>query len=149
MSLTAITPYLTVPDAKEAIAWYQKVFDATQPERNLEGPDGSTIHGMIQIGDGHVMLSDHNPDWGTHTPAELGGTPVRINVVFPNVDEVAKLTEENGGKILEPVADQFYGMRAGRIQDPFGHVWIISQWLEEISADEMQRRFDEMTKADS
>jgi len=52
--------------------------------------------------------------------------------------------EKAGGKVLFPVADQFYGFRSGRFQDPFGHVWIVSKVLEELSPKEMQKRMDAM-----
>ena len=52
-----------------------------------------------------------------------------------------------GAKVLIPVDDQFYGYRAGRIEDPFGHVWIVSQLIEPLSQEEMQRRLDAMFAA--
>ena len=52
--------------------------------------------------------------------------------------------ERAGAKVLIPVDDQFYGYRAGRIENPFGHVWIVSQLIESFSQKEMQRRLDKM-----
>jgi uncharacterized glyoxalase superfamily protein PhnB len=34
------------------------------------------------------------------------------------------------------------GKRQGRLRDPFGHLWIISQELEALSPEEVQRRVD-------
>jgi PhnB protein len=42
--------------------------------------------------------------------------------------------------MLIPVADQFYGDRAGRLADPFGHVWIIATHTEDVAPEEMQKR---------
>jgi PhnB protein len=47
-----------------------------------------------------------------------------------------------GAKVIFPVRDHFYGHRAGRIQDPFGHLWILSKVLETLSPEEVQRRMD-------
>ncbi len=55
--------------------------------------------------------------------------------------------EKAGGKVLIPVADQFYGYRSGRLEDPFGHIWIVSEVIEELSPEEMQRRMEEMMKS--
>jgi PhnB protein len=38
------------------------------------------------------------------------------------------------------LADQFYGERGGRLRDPFGQQWMLSQRIEELSRDEMGRR---------
>jgi PhnB protein len=47
-----------------------------------------------------------------------------------------------GAKILIPLADQFYGDRSGRLEDPFGHVWLVSTHIEDVSPEEMQRRME-------
>jgi PhnB protein len=39
-----------------------------------------------------------------------------------------------------PLADQFYGERGGRLRDPFGHQWMLSQVIEEVPPEEMERR---------
>jgi PhnB protein len=48
--------------------------------------------------------------------------------------------------VVFPPKDQFYGERSGRIRDPFGHEWNIGHHLEEVAADEMQRRYTAMMK---
>ena len=42
--------------------------------------------------------------------------------------------------MLRPVADQFYGDRGGKFQDPFGHIWWIATHIEALSPEEIQRR---------
>lgn len=46
---------------------------------------------------------------------------------------------------MEP-KDQFYGERSGSLRDPFGHRWNIGHHIEDVTPDEMQRRYTEMTK---
>ncbi|RKH91028.1 VOC family protein, partial [Corallococcus sp. AB038B] len=49
------------------------------------------------------------------------------------------------GAVLErPIKDEFYGDRVAHIQDPFGHRWSLSMRIEEVSPEEMQRRFLKM-----
>ena len=45
-----------------------------------------------------------------------------------------------GAEVLYPLADQFYGDRAGRLRDPFGQQWMMSQRIEDLGAEEMRRR---------
>ena len=64
-----------------------------------------------------------------------------------DLDATMFKAEKAGGKVAIPVGDEFYGYRSGRFKDPFGHIWIISKIVEELSPEEMQRRMDEMTKS--
>jgi len=40
--------------------------------------------------------------------------------------------------------DQFWGDRAGAVRDPFGNVWWVGTHVEDVSAEELQRRMQEM-----
>ena len=69
-----------------------------------------------------------------------------LNIEVEDADAVASKATQAGATILIEVADQFYGYRSGRLADPFGHEWILSQKLEDLSQEEMQARMDEMYK---
>jgi hypothetical protein len=43
----------------------------------------------------------------------------------------------------------FYGLRQGRLRDPFGHVWSVTTPLEDVTPAEMQRRLDAMMKSEN
>lgn len=133
---------LVVRDAKAAIEFYRQVFGA-EHLYNLTMPDGAVAHGEFKIGDTIVTIADEDPQWGNKSPETLGGTPVVLNVKVDDPDATIAKAEAAGGKVLRPVSDQFYGYRSGRIQDPSGHVWIVSKVVEELPPEEMQRRMDE------
>lgn len=135
-----VTPYLAVDDAAAAVAYYAQAFGAVELPGRLTGPDGKIGHTAIRIGDSVVMLADISPGFN-RSPHELGGTPVVLHLMVDDVDATAQRAVDAGAEILIPVADQFYGMRAGRIRDPFGHVWILGKFIEKISVEEMERRF--------
>jgi hypothetical protein len=40
-----------------------------------------------------------------------------------------------------PSKTSFYGDRSGKLEDPFGHQWHVQTHKEDMSAEEMQRRF--------
>jgi PhnB protein len=50
--------------------------------------------------------------------------------------------EQAGATVVHPIEDHFYGERQGRLRDPFGHVWVVTQRLKEMSAEEIQRGVD-------
>lgn len=48
----------------------------------------------------------------------------------------------SGAEVVYPLADQFYGERGGRLRDPFGQQWMLSQRTEQLTLEEMKRRAD-------
>ena len=112
----------------------------------LSGPDGTLGHAEIKIGDALIMLADEYPDYGNLSPKTLGGSAVRLHMYVVNVDAFFERAVAAGAKVLIPVADQFYGDRSGRLEDPFGHVWLISTHVEDLTPEECDRRMAEFSK---
>jgi len=140
----ALNPYITVKNTAEAIAFYERAFAAKETAGRLTDSTGRVMHAELTIGDSIIMLADEMPEFGNASPETLGGTPVVLNLNVEDADAVAKAAEGAGAEVLFPVADQFYGYRSGRLKDPFGHIWVLSQLLEELSDEEMQRRANEL-----
>ena len=134
-----ITPYLAVAGAGDAIDFYTKVFGARERMR-MPGPDGRIGHAELEIGNSLIMLADEFPDMGHRGPKTVGGTPVTINIYVEDVDDVFERAVEAGAKELRPVENQFYGDRTGQLEDPFGHKWSIGTHVEDVPADEMEKR---------
>ena len=143
-----ITPYLCIKDAARAIEFYKKAFGATEVMRLVDPTNGKIGHAQIQIGASMVMLADEFPEMGILSPQSLGGSPVSISLFVEDVDALASQAIAAGAKVLGPVADQFWGERSGKFEDPFGHIWLIQTRTEEVSPEEMQRRYDDFMKQD-
>ena len=133
------TPYLSTNGAAAAIEFYKKAFGAIETMR-LTGPDGKVGHAEITIGAARIMLADERPEIGFPSPQKLGGSPVIIHLYVEDVDAVFSQATAAGAKVLRPVADQFYGDRAGQFEDPFGHVWFLATHTEDVSPEEIERR---------
>lgn len=142
---TTATAYLSIRDAAAAIEFYKKAFGATELMR-LSGPGDKISHACIQIGGASIMLADEFPEAGFLSPQAVGGSPVRILLDVEDVDALAKQAVAAGATEVRPVKDQFYGVRSGQFADPFGFTWIISMRTEELTFEEMQKRFDAITK---
>ncbi|MFO0979196.1 MAG: VOC family protein [Planctomycetaceae bacterium] len=139
----SVTPYLLVRGAQEAMAFYAKVFDAKEIMK-LVGSDGRVGHAEISIGTSRVMLADEHPEMDFLGPQSRNGTTVTILLYVENVDEVFDRAIEAGATELRPLCDQFYGDRSGTLTDPWGHIWTIATHIEDVSKEEMDRRFREM-----
>jgi PhnB protein len=135
----AITPYLIVDGAAKAIDFYKAAFGAAELFR-FPGPDGRLGHAELRIGDSVIMLADQFPEREIHAPGGLGGSPVSIMLYTEAVDQVVERAVGLGAKIKRPVENQFYGDRSGTIEDPFGHQWHVATHVEDVSAEEMERR---------
>jgi PhnB protein len=141
----AITPYLIIKGAANAIDYYKRAFGAVELMR-VPGPDGKIGHAEIRIGDSTVMLADEHAELNQRSPQSLGGTPVSLLVYVERVDEVFKRAVTSGAKELRPVKDQFYGDRSGTLQDPFGHTWTVATHVEDIPPEEMRRRLEKYSQ---
>lgn len=141
MKRPTLTPRLVVAGATEAISFYEAVFGARELERYAT-PDGRVVHAALALGDAVLALTDAAPESQNTDPRALGGSPVILTLEVDDPDAVAEEIVRRGGRVIFPIADQFYGHREGRIEDPYGHVWILSKLLEELSPEEIQRRVD-------
>lgn len=136
-----VIPYLMVDDAAKAIDFYTSAFGFKERMR-MPGPGGSIGHAELEIGNSVIMLADEFPDMGALGPKTVGGTPVSVAVYVEDVDATFKKAIDGGAKELRPVEDQFYGDRAGQLEDPFGHKWSVMTHIEDVPPDEMAKRVE-------
>lgn len=142
--MRGVMAYLQVQNTGDAIAWYERVFDAKEVRARLVAPNGTCMNAEIEIAGTRLMLADETPDVGSVSPTTSGGTSVVLDVHVTDVDAVFSRAIEAGAEEVYPLADQFYGDRAGRIRDPFGHHWIIATHIKDVSEEEMVAAFQAM-----
>jgi PhnB protein len=114
---------LTVKDASAAVDFYVRAFGATEGSR-LQTPTGQVVAQMFVEGLVFYVV-DENPDAFNLSPETLGGTSVRLSLIVADPDETTAQALAAGATEVFPVDDQSYGLRQGRVADPFGHHWII------------------------
>jgi uncharacterized glyoxalase superfamily protein PhnB len=136
--------YLCVRDAAKAIEFYRSVFGAVEKLRLVES-GGRVGHAELDFNGTTLMLSEEYPEYGINGPEKIGGTPVTIHWHVDNADEVIGRAVDAGAVLERPPQDQFYGERSGCFRDPFGHRWNIGHHIEDVSAEEMQRRYTALT----
>lgn len=124
----AAFPRLIVRDADAAIGFFEKALGARLIERFAE-PGGRVAFARLASGDFTFSLSEEVPEWGWTSPITLGGSPVLMQLDLDDCDAVAARMEAEGAEIVIPIKDRSYGKREGRLRDPFGHLWILSQEL--------------------
>lgn len=142
MAGAALSPYLTVSNASDAIAFYVAAFGATESFRLVDPADGRIGHAEILIGGVTLMLSDEYPDFGALAPETVGGSPVKFLIAVEDCDAAMAKAVGQGATEVRPVKDQFFGDRQGTLVDPFGHSWTLSSKIEAVDPAEMQARWD-------
>jgi PhnB protein len=139
----AVTPYLIVDNAAKAIEFYMQAFGATEFVR-LADATGKVMHAELRVNNSPIMLADEFPEMGYRSPRSLGGSPVSMLLFVEDVDALVASATAAGAVETMPAADQFDGDRRGTLTDPFGHVWLVAGRKEDITVDELQRRFQAM-----
>jgi PhnB protein len=139
----SVTPNLVVRNAANAIAFYVKVFGATEVTR-LEKADGRVWHAELRIGDSVLYLSDELPYSSVRAPSPEAFPSTEIRIYVEDADAVFRGAIEAGARSKRAVADVFWGDRMGIVADPFGHTWVISTHVRDVPAEEVRRIGEKM-----
>lgn len=123
-----IVAYLTVKGGLDAISFYERAFDAELYNSKIDDDGKRVVHAVLGMFGTMIMLSDEFPEYSPEmkAPTALRGTTVTLHVGFDKaakVDAAIKKASNAGCKVTAPAEDAFWGMRYGRVLDPFGHAW--------------------------
>jgi PhnB protein len=141
-----VFPYLRIRNARQAIEFYERAFGAVELFR-LEEPGGRIGHAQLRFGPSVVMLAEESPERGSLSPLALGGTSFLLHLHVDDVDEFTRRVVAAGATLIMEPTTQFYGERSSRVRDPFGHEWLLGSTVENVSTDEMQRRYTNLLSA--
>ena len=135
----SVTPSFTFRDSQKAIDFYKKAFGAKVLDvfPNLTGR--GIMHATMQIGNAILMMGDENPGQNCKSAETLGSSPVSFFIYVPDADAAFKQAVAAGCTVVMPVADMFWGDRAGNIKDPFGHSWMIATHTRDLMKDEIKK----------
>jgi PhnB protein len=124
MTVTRLYPRLVVSDAARAIDFYVRALGAKETERHTE-PGGRIVHAAVDINGHSVAVKDED---GADSAPTSAGTPVILAIDVDDADATAQTMLDAGATVIYPIQDWDYG-RGGRLADPFGHQWMITQPL--------------------
>ena|SRR5262252_2649679 len=135
---SSVTAYLTVNGGLAAIALYERAFGAEVLTHEMADDGKRVVHAALDVFGTMIMLSDEFPEYDADSkaPASLGGTTVTLHVGFDDpsqVDAAMARAVAAGCTVTMPAMDAFWGMRYGRLKDPFGHAWAFGAPLPDQS----------------
>lgn len=137
-----VNVFLIVKDAEKALRFYNNAFGA-EVTMKLTDPDGKIVHAEMKIEDTIIMMAEEEGS-KTLSPESTGNPGVIIQLYTGDAEGLFESAIKAGAEVVFPLQSQFYGDRAGRVKDPFGHQWIIATHEEDVSPKEMHRRFTEL-----
>ena len=126
-----VSIWLTTKSTDKLISFLTEAFNVKELGR-VYNADGSIGHAEVQIGDSKILMFDSKPEW----PA----FPSFIHLYVENRDEIYEQALKAGAKSMTKMTTHFWGDRGGRVIDPFGNIWWIKSHVEDVSAEEMERR---------
>jgi uncharacterized glyoxalase superfamily protein PhnB len=121
---SAAIPYLSVANARDAIAWYVDAFGASVVGEPIAMDDGRIGHAELAIAGGVLYLADEYPELGLKAP-DPQACSVSLMLHVADTDATLERARDRGAQVQrEPYEN--YGARNATIVDPFGHRWMLS-----------------------
>ena len=122
-----LTPYLTVRDARIAIAFFEAAFGFRV--RDSVQDEGAVMHVEMTYQDQLIVMFAPEGAFGSaaKTPKSTGApAPQSFYLYVDNVDAVYARAMTAGAKSLSEPADQFWGDRFAQIEDLDGYRWALA-----------------------
>jgi PhnB protein len=134
----AIVPHIYINNASDAIAFYSRAFDAKELFR-IAHPNGKILHAEIAICGSVVMLGDPTGKlYGE--PRKLGGCTAGLHIFVEDNAALLRRAVDAGAEEIQKPTETFYGANSASVRDPFGHVWVLLTWKQDLDPAEMERR---------
>lgn len=139
--VSALTPFLAVEGAREAIEFYREVFGARVVDVTEMG--GVVVHAVLDLGHGHLQLGEPSPDYGLLSPPRGpggDGACYSLGLYVEDADAVVARAEAAGAVVREPLMNFVSGDRFASLRDPFGVRWSVMSRIEDLTEAESAQR---------
>ena len=140
-----VIPYLAYADAPAAVEFLCRAY-GFEAGVQMDMGDGVLGHAELHLDDNVVFLATAFAEIGLASPQNLSAVHGQVMVYVDNVDDHYENARAAGAEIVEEIADQFYGDRSYRTNDPEGHQWVFSQHIRDVTPEEMMAAAAEMSQ---
>ncbi|MEV4774133.1 VOC family protein [Microbacterium sp. LWH12-1.2] len=138
---TSLTPFLAIPGAADAIAFYRDVFGATVIDITEMG--GVVVHADLDFGLGLLQIGEPTAEYHLVAPPAGEDDCYSLGVFVPDTDATVERAVTAGAVVREPASTFVSGDRFASIRDPFGVRWSIMSRVEDLSVEESAQRVQE------
>ncbi len=137
---STVAPWVVTDDTGALLDFIAYAFDGEELAR-VQTEDGSIGHGEIRVGDTVVLAFDRRPEWPP--------TPSLLRVWVADADGAFARAIEQGATVVTELGDNAFGQRGGRVKDPFGNIWWVTQQVETVPEDVMWQRLQQPVYAEN
>jgi PhnB protein len=127
-----VAPWIVTRDTAREIEFLTAAFGGEELGR-MHGEDGSIVHAEVRIGDFVVLLFDAKETWPD--------TPSLLRLYLKDIDEVFEKALRAGATTVTELRIFPWGDRGGRIRDPLGNVWWLSEHVEDVEPEIQAQRW--------
>ncbi|MDT0449211.1 VOC family protein [Streptomyces hesseae] len=145
-TIQRFTPMLYVRGSKDAVAFYDEVFGTEEiAERTMllsqvpgmeavPGADRTVVYSKLQFADGSGLnVAEQNEGGPTTREGVVVGNNIHVGLQHSDAAvqkaEFDKLAE--GGEVLEPLEEKFWGVAFGIVRDKYGVIWESNCYLKQ------------------
>jgi PhnB protein len=131
---TTVAPWVVTDDTGTFLDFVTSVFGGVELAR-VAVEDGTIGHGEIRVGDTVVLAFDRRSGWPS--------MPSLLRVFVPDADAAMARAVEASARVVTEAATNAWGARGGRVRDPLGNIWWVTQQVEAVSPDDSWARLSE------
>lgn len=136
--LSTVHANISVTGSVAALDFYSRAFGA-EVVSTLEA-GGLVMHSVLRLGSSTFTVAEAVPDFGSVAPDPEGPTHASFTLHVADVDAAYTRAVDAGARSVAAPADQFHGDRTATLRCPYGHRWFLSQHIEDVSNEEVERR---------
>jgi PhnB protein len=100
----------------------------------MDAPGGRIMHASVRIGDSPVMMGESSADYPS--------LQMMLYLYLEDSEAAYRRAMAAGASSIQEPKDEFYGDRVAAVRDVFGNQWWMATHIEDVSAEEMERRMN-------
>lgn len=135
-----VTPFIIVKGAARFLDFMKEAFNATETGR-MTKEYGTISHAEARIGDAVVMTFDSREEWPE--------TPGFLRLYVEDCDATYRQSLKAGASSVTEPTDMPWGDRVCRVRDPLNNIWWIMTHTEDVTPEEMEKRWKEKRYIDA
>jgi PhnB protein len=135
-----VTPFVITRNSAKLLDFVKVAFGAREIGR-VYGDNGAIGHAETRIGDSVVMMFDAKEEWPD--------TPAFLRLYVEDCDATYQQALNSGATSVTRPTNMPWGDRCCRVRDPLGNLWWIHTRIEDVSPEEMGKRWGQKEYIDA
>ena len=141
-----LIPSIVVDGARQALEFYERALGA-QVLKCFTMPDDTIAHAEVVIANTLVYVLDPLPALKLDAPSRLGARTGSFTIYVDDIHGAFQTAHNAGATVVQTPEVSFTGDHYGILECPFGHRWILTQKVADVSDEDIQSGVENWSKA--